>query len=245
MFHCYSLTTFATLYYFHDAICVQTLTGGVAMEGREVCLDCFDKFHMSIDWKGCSHDDQVLDVFWNNEEQCWQPTPTPTQVVPHPYGCPTYDALFKHILCDDKVRNSFLNTFIPNEQILSSQRLDDHMNPVLQFMGARKFLDSCKAVVSGLKDQHVEATVNGRPSIPATKMLTEFVANYGDVVTGFPLEKYGGIMDCVCRLSNGDFALLEVQVIPQDFWDNRALAYASSIYSSQLKKGSQWKDLNC
>lgn len=31
-----------------------------------------------------------------------------------------------------------------------------------------------------------------------------------------PSEKYGGVMDFLCLLSNGDYALVEMQVIPQD-----------------------------
>lgn len=32
-------------------------------------------------------------------------------------------------------------------------------------------------------------------------------------------------------------------MIPQNFWDKRALVYAAKVYSSQMKEGDQWKDL--
>ena len=46
-----------------------------------------------------------------------------------------------------------------------------------------------------------------------------------------------------CELDSGDYALVEMQVVPQNYWDRRALAYAANIYGSQLRKGGKWKDL--
>ena len=47
----------------------------------------------------------------------------------------------------------------------------------------------------------------------------------------------------VCRLDNGEFILVEVQVKPQDFWDSRALCYAAAFYGNQLKRGEDWPKL--
>lgn len=57
-----------------------------------------------------------------------------------------------------------------------------------------------------------------------------------DLLTVVPL-------DLLCKLANGELVLVELQVIPQDFWDQRALAYCSSVYCRQLSKGSTWGDL--
>jgi hypothetical protein len=46
------------------------------------------------------------------------------------YTIPTYDAAFKWILSDDLIRPSFFNAFVPELEIESSERLDEHMNPV-------------------------------------------------------------------------------------------------------------------
>lgn len=51
----------------------------------------------------------------------------PENVGRQTYGCPTYDTLFKYFLGDDIVRNSFLNTFIPGETIISSEKLDSNL----------------------------------------------------------------------------------------------------------------------
>lgn len=50
-------------------------------------------------------------------------------------------------------------------------------------------------------------------------------------------------MDCVCLLENEQYAHVELQVIPQNYWDSRALAYASSVYSRQLGSGESWSRL--
>jgi predicted transposase/invertase (TIGR01784 family) len=47
----------------------------------------------------------------------------------------------------------------------------------------------------------------------------------------------------VCQLSTGDYAMVEMQVIPQDHWDRRALAYAAAFYGNQLFKGDEWKHI--
>ena len=52
---------------------------------------------------------------------------------PQVYGIATYDALFKHVLSDNEVRPSFFHSFLPGLNIISSQRLDEHMNPVETF----------------------------------------------------------------------------------------------------------------
>ena len=51
-------------------------------------------------------------------------------------------------------------------------------------------------------------------------------------------------MDFVCELDNDNgFALVEMQVLPDDSWDTRALAYVAAFYGNQLSKGAEWKDL--
>ena len=50
-------------------------------------------------------------------------------------------------------------------------------------------------------------------------------------------------MDFSCRLKNGDMVLVETQVRPQDYWNQRALAYAARAYSNQLMEGDSWGKL--
>ena len=37
--------------------------------------------------------------------------------------------------------------------------------------------------------------------------------------------------------------MVEVQVIPQDFWDKRAVYYSCGAYFNQLRRGGEYKDL--
>ena len=56
------------------------------------------------------------------------------------FGIGTYDRPFKHILVDEIIQPSFLNAFVPNLTIVSSTRLDDHMNPINQLQPLRDFI---------------------------------------------------------------------------------------------------------
>ncbi len=60
----------------------------------------------------------------------------------------------------------------------------------------------------------------------------------------FPKVRYNGTMDFVCQLETGEYALVETQVYPQNYWDERALAYVAAFYGNQLRRGDSWRELN-
>ena len=66
-------------------------------------------------------------------------------------GCPTYDAIFKHVFTDDTARSSFLRTFIPGAAIASSTRLDTHINLAQEFRFLRTFIQR-PAAAGGISD---------------------------------------------------------------------------------------------
>ena len=72
--------------------------------------------------------------------------------------------------------------------------------------------------------------------------ITGAFCNFEDIEKAFPKAKYNGTMDFVCKLANGDFSLVEMQVLPKDNWDERALAYAAAFYGKQIGKGQNWFD---
>lgn len=171
---------------------------------------------------------------------------------PQVYGIATYDALFKYILSDAKIRPSFFHAFIPNLPIVSSERLDEHMNPVQSLQLLRDFLHSknTERVINGLKpDSSFE--VARRNSVTkdleiddeATTFLHEMVKKFEEIKKSFPRAKYDGTMDFVCQLANKDYALVEMQVIPENCWDRRALAYVAAFYGNQLFKGGEWRHI--
>lgn len=169
------------------------------------------------------------------------------------YGIATYDALFKYVLSDDKIRPSFFHAFIPDLPIVSSERLDEHMNPIQSLQLLRTFLHSKEAerVVKDLTAVSDFAVSRKNPIThklekdkEATAFLHGMVSRFEEIKRSFPQERYDGTMDFVCQLA-GDrgYALVEMQVIPQNYWDRRALAYVAAFYGNQLFKGGEWKHI--
>ena len=50
-------------------------------------------------------------------------------------------------------------------------------------------------------------------------------------------------MDFVCELSTGEYTMVEMQVIPEDHWDRRALAYVGAFYDNQLMRDEHFKHI--
>lgn len=174
---------------------------------------------------------------------------TQTQV----YGVATYDGLFKFILGDPEVRPSFFHALI-GINVTSSERLDENMNPLQEFQLLRKFVNSSKTLktVADLKSssgfevrikRNNQTSTRYTPFKGGTQLLADFLDYFGDIVKAFPTESYQGKMDFVCRLDTGEYALVETQLIKQDFWDMRALAYIAAFYGNQIRKGGEWKNI--
>ena len=168
------------------------------------------------------------------------------------YGITTHDALFKYVLSDDNIRPSFFHAFIPGLTITSSKRLDEHMNPIQDLQLLREFIhrkDTTKTVkkISSTSDVCLGSvhpnTSRFSKDDKATIFLHEMVGHFDDIKKAFPRAKYDGTMDFVCRLENGEYALVEMQVFPKDYWDKRALAYVAAFYGNQLRKGADWPDI--
>jgi predicted transposase/invertase (TIGR01784 family) len=168
------------------------------------------------------------------------------------YGIATYDALFKYVLSEDTIRASFFHAFIPDLNIKSSIRLDNHMNPTQELQLLREFvhrkdtvgtinrLNSSPGVLLGVMDQYHSSFVKDED---ATIFLHEMLGHFGDIQKSFPKAKYDGTMDFVCELDNDEYAMVEMQVMPENYWDNRALAYVAAFYGNQLRKGGHWKHI--
>ena len=169
------------------------------------------------------------------------------------YGIATHDALFKHVLGHDSNRASFLRAFLSDAGITQSYRLDEHMNPLQELQLLREFVhrkDTAKTVGSISSDFIVSCPCSSRHKshaasklVKATKFLHEIVGYFEDIKKAFPMAKYDGTMDFVCKLENGDFLLVEMQVLPKDNWDERALAYSAAFYGRQIGKGDYWLDI--
>lgn len=168
------------------------------------------------------------------------------------YGIATYDALFKYVLSDETITPSFLKAFLPDINITSCKRLDEHMNPIQKLQHLRNFLakQETKEAVDILKDasnisvickdHDTEEEMDQNPKV--IQFINGVLENFDDFKRAFPRERYNGTMDFICRLDTPDakeYALVEMQVIPQKDWNKRALAYAANLYGVHLHKGTQ------
>lgn len=135
------------------------------------------------------------------------------------FGIITYDALFKWVLSSDSVRPSFFHAFIPGIVVRSSERLDDHMNPLQELQVLRGLINAgdTKDLVSSLKQNHSDLKVHLADAYheKATKFMKELLHHFDDIQYSFPKPSYNGTMDFVCKLDTGEFALIEMQITPE------------------------------
>jgi len=182
------------------------------------------------------------------------------------YGIPTHDALFKYALSDDSIRSSFFNAFVPNLKILSSARLDEHINPLMELQHLRNFINKqdtaktfrkiradpgsfvvCRPTDSKLNNVIKANMANNSLNLiedPKTMTcLLEFAKHFEDLKSAFPKLKHNAKMDFVCETDKGEYALVEMQIQAQDNWEQRALAYVAAFYGNQLRKGGKWNEI--
>ncbi|MES2198752.1 MAG: PD-(D/E)XK nuclease family transposase, partial [Chlamydiota bacterium] len=166
------------------------------------------------------------------------------------YSIPTYDAIFKLVLDQDNIRPSFFHAFIPDLHIESSIRIDDHMNPLKELQLLRDLLheeknNQCYNLLKGNSDfsVHLKKTDKIEPCQESTEFIRAIINQFDDLKIAFPKVEYDGTMDFVCRLDTGDNILIEMQIIPYNHWDQRALAYVAALYGRQIRKGGKWDDI--
>ena len=177
---------------------------------------------------------------------------TAAPLSPKFYGIGTFDALFKYVLINDTIRVSFLNAFLPDANVKSSTRLDEHMNPIQQLQLVRDFVHRRDTVstITRLKSStevlQLSVMNQSKSSFVKDKGFTTFFHetchHFGDIQKAFPKARYDGTMDFACKLDNEEYVVVEMQVIPQNCWDMRALVYVASFYGNQLRKGEDWED---
>lgn len=86
-------------------------------------------------------------------------------------------------------------------------------------------------------------SINGKVMRHIGKLLRKLAHHYPDIAGLLPKKEYDGRFDLLCRIQGGELVLVEMQVLPQDFWDQRALAYACSVYCRQMEVGMKWGDI--
>ena len=165
------------------------------------------------------------------------------------YAVATYDSAFKEIMMDETARNSFFTSVI-EEDVTSSE-------PISLATSTKKsqnqvaadtigdFLEEYASVMSKfIKDHPPKKETSKRVILSLESFAKEMAYTYYRPLCNlFPSQSKKSYMDFSCRLKSGDVVLVETQVRPQDYWNQRALAYAARAYSNQLMEGESWGKL--
>ena len=161
------------------------------------------------------------------------------------------------MLHDPEVCLDFVKVFANLSNIKSLELPDDSLNQIQELTAAFPLNSKTNAAflnkiqTNQYKDIKIQCISSKKRTacgdlIPETvdsEILKEMSKVLSDIKNAFPPLERDSKLDLVCKLDDGEFVLLEVQVITQDFWDSRALAYASAFYGNQLKQGHKWSDL--
>lgn len=177
---------------------------------------------------------------------------TPPKKRSKTFARPTYDTTFKHILTNDVIRLAFVRTFTGLDDITSTSKLDESLVPLKEFSELREIFDS-KDTFKFLEwvntyGNKIKVTgpslVPGEDSIPpmGIQFLRDLSTHRHNLSHIFPKPR-NSQLDILCQLSDKTYAMVEIQVAMQDFWDKRALAYLAAVYGRQLREGESWKKL--
>ena len=171
------------------------------------------------------------------------------------YAIPTYDATFKYLLSDEEICLSFLQAFLPDQKIRRVRMQDQHLRPFKEFQKMRTLINDRKIKrfvnkVNMLDDEekkNITVTLwdhgEAQTLTHGDKFVVNLAQNYGDLLITYPKPERNSQVDILCRLGDGSHAIVEVQVLPEDYWDQRALAYAARVYGRQLSSGESWEDI--
>lgn len=117
------------------------------------------------------------------------------------------------------------------------------MNPVQAYSSLRYVIKNyAKKATDKFSKCAPTVSYKGIKHAASTNLFKGLLNNWKDVQSFLPAKEFDGSMDIVCSLSSGK-TLIEMQVIPEDYFDKRQLVYAAKMYSSQLKSGGKWKDI--
>lgn len=163
------------------------------------------------------------------------------------YTQATEDPIFKRLMLDDEVRNSFLSSVI-GEKIETSEFLDQAMNPVRSYTGLRDLLNS-KRVIELMEEINTSAdefkVLHPKTKHPQPKLqqfIKELSSQFSELLYAFPNLERNTQLDLVCQTDTG-IINVEVQVDPQDFWDIRILSHVCGLSNRQFPRGFEWSKL--
>jgi predicted transposase/invertase (TIGR01784 family) len=99
---------------------------------------------------------------------------------------------------------------------------------------------------NGPGDASIESLQEWEESKIGADFLYDCSRVFSDLSSYFPVPERNSHLDVLCRISGdaGDaMAMVEVQAVPQNFWDKRAVYYSSGVYFNQLRRGGAYENL--
>lgn len=131
--------------------------------------------------------------------------------------------------------------------------MDTHLSPFKEYQKARSFVNyaNLEKVKELLDEGDVKDNIFSISFIDTVndeakgvhrsgEFIKVFAEIYGNILRSDPKPHRNSQVDSICEVNREYYALVEVQVVPQNYWDKRALAYAANIHGRQLREGEQW-----
>ena len=163
------------------------------------------------------------------------------------YARATEDVVFKHIMNQEKLRNSFLSAVL-GQEVSDSEQLDSSLNPLKEYAQLRKIINAdgieemMQEVTSQAKEFHVINVETKRRWTTLERFWVELARHYDQLLLAFPDPERNTQLDLVCKTEDG-LINVEVQVEPQDFWDIRILAHVCGLFERQFPRSFKWNQL--
>ena len=121
------------------------------------------------------------------------------------------------------------------------------MNPYKELENLRHFIDGKEQEGTAkhlkLEEKDLEVFLSGKRYTRGTEFLKTLVSHFLDMRKAFPRPHYDGKMDFICNLDTGEKAIVEMQIMPENNWEMRMLAYLAASYSNQMRQGMQWEEI--
>lgn len=121
----------------------------------------------------------------------------------------TEDPIFKYMMQNDEVRNSFL-TGVIGETVTDSELMDLSLNPMRSYTGLRSLLNSqsTQTMMETLKESDSDDIVVSRAStkrkLPkVTEFLKELSSHYAELIYALPDGERNTQMDLLCQTESG------------------------------------------
>lgn len=121
------------------------------------------------------------------------------------------------------------------------------MHPFKELEKLRHFIDGKEQEITAkqlkVQEKDLEIFLSNKCYSRGTEFLKTLVSHFADMRKAFPRPHYDGKMDFLCDLDTGEKALVEMQIMPEDNWEMRMLAYLAASYSNQMRQGMKWEQI--